>query len=462
MSPKTFKLYLIWLVLVMGFVCCQILLFWLQPPAFSHLSISSQQRDADPRAKHPQLIYNANEYQRSCSDLFGAHQIETFNDGKCLKHHILNWVSCNIGSVSIDTSKIHGSLGGEPLYTVMNRPVEVEFLNFTRGSLVLRKPLLDELKVQSADPVVKSFLNSATLSPNIRSRSSTTSSGTPSHVTLFVRRTTYANPCMALLSMYNVYVVLQHLLGRFDTALRIIWLDGHAQNQNLDAIWEELFQTKPVHIKQLDEKQLSVDNAIVINTASAMGDEGMGVYGWEGGQSCSADASSSKSPCGNSTLISFRNFVLDRYGVTRRTKQTRDATCRLTFLIRKDYLAHPRSNGRTDRTLANIKDDLAHIQSEYPTCKITVVSFEEMSFEEQLKIVAQSDIFVSVHGAGNIHVLFLPSHASFVEYFPKGFIRRRRFQYLSECLNISYQSKKARIEQTFSDGKISVQLRPKS
>lgn len=437
------------------------MLLWFQPLVFPQPSIRHPQRDRAGGAQHHPLQYNANEYQRSCSDLFGAHQLVKFNDGSCLRHSILNWVSCNIGSVSIDTSKIEGSIGGEEIASVLNRKAEVEFLKFTQGSLVLRKPLLKEFKIQSADSVVKAFLKSGTLLQTNRTSSTHASVETTSNqVTLFVRRTTYANPCMALMSMYNVYIVVLHMLGSLKLNISIVWLDGHAISKNLDEVWEDLFQTKPIHIKQMNGKHQIVQNAIVINTASAIGDDGMGIYGWEGDTSCSTAPGSSSTACGNSTLVSFRDFVLDRYGVARRTKQLHDLSCQLTFLFRKDYVAHPRSNGKTDRTLANLSEDLAYIHSEYPSCNITAVSFEDMAFKEQLEIVTQSDILVSVHGAGNIHVLFLPSHGSFVEYFPKGFDRRKRFQYLSECLNISYQSKKARIEQTFPDRKVTVRLRP--
>eukprot|EP00980_Cylindrotheca_fusiformis_P002794 scaffold667_cov117-Cylindrotheca_fusiformis.AAC.11 len=430
-------------------------------------------RNHHPRQQQPQPqgYNNANQYMRTCNDLFGASQLATSNDGKCLTHSILNWVSCNIGSVWIDTGKIEGSLGGEPISDVLDRSAEVEFLKFTPGSLiVLEYPLIfDRLSLQSVDdPVVKSFLNSATLPSRSISDMDKRKNGAigrrrQCHVTLFVRRPTYANPCMAMIAMYNVYIVLQHfLIGTMEDDVCIIWLDGHAQSKNLDDVWEQLFHTKPLHIKQMGESRQKVENAIIVNTGSAIGDEGMGVYGWEGDPSCSdGDAKSLNVPCNNnSTLVSFRNFVLDRYGITRRSKQqSLESSCRLTFLFRKDYFAHPRSNGHTDRTLANRTKDLAFLQSEYPSCSITAVSFEEMTFEDQLKIVSQSDVFVSVHGAGNIHVLFLPDHALFVEYFPKGFDRRRRFQYLSECLNLSYQSKKAITEQTFADRKISVRLR---
>jgi hypothetical protein len=78
-------------------------------------------------------------------------------------------------------------------------------------------------------------------------------------------------------------------------------------------------------------------------------------------------------------------------------------------------VAYPRSNGRTDRTLANPEDDGAYIQSQYPTNFVQVVSFEGISLEEQLSHITQSDVFVSVHGASNIHTLFLPDHATKVE-----------------------------------------------
>jgi hypothetical protein len=85
-----------------------------------------------------------------------------------------------------------------------------------------------------------------------------------------------------------------------------------------------------------------------------------------------------------------------------------------------------------------------------------------MPFREQLSYVTQSDIFISVHGAGNVHSLFLPDHATFVEYSPDKFQHRKRFRYLSECLNLTYVSKQAWIVQRFDGDKVSLRLRPTS
>jgi hypothetical protein len=158
--------------------------------------------------------------------------------------------------------------------------------------------------------------------------------------------------------------------------------------------------------------------------------------------------------------VQFRDFVLRKFQRTRSTSTMTPAQNILTFLVRKDYVAHPRSNGRTDRTIADIDDDTAYLQSEYPNHTIQVVSFEELPFDQQLSYIVQTDILVSVHGAGNIHTLFLPDHAIFVEYFPKSFEQRTRFRYLAECLNITYQAKPAIVVDRFPDGKISLRLRP--
>lgn len=136
----------------------------------------------------------------------------------------------------------------------------------------------------------------------------------------------------------------------------------------------------------------------------------------------------------------------------------------LTLLVRKDYVAHPRSSGKTDRKLENMEEDLAYLQSQYPSHLVRAVSFEGLPFEEQLRIITGTDVLVAVHGAGNIHVLFLPADATLVEYIPQTFQDRRRFRYLAECLNITYIPKQARISRRIkvNPGKeqILIRLRP--
>jgi hypothetical protein len=91
---------------------------------------------------------------------------------------------------------------------------------------------------------------------------------------LLVRRGDYANPCMAILSMYNVYIVLQQFsIPDHSSSITIIWLDGHTEG-SLDCVWNDLYRTQPIHVKQLPRNMTPFDNDIVVNTMSAIGDEG--------------------------------------------------------------------------------------------------------------------------------------------------------------------------------------------
>jgi hypothetical protein len=305
---------------------------------------------------------------------------------------------------------------------------------------------------------MRRFLASAVSMSNSSQQETTTrASETLSNgITLLVHRGNYANPCMTLVTMYNVYIILEFYYNYFrqpmDRTLTIVWMDGHAKG-DLDNVWNRLFQTEPRHMKQLGMNNVGNKSAIplpgqhvmVVNTMSAMGDEGLGLFDWV------VMDSAQNHPCSNdSTLVQFRNFVLDRYGLLsdRRTK-VREGGGRskiLTLLVRKDYRAHPRSTGYTDRTLSNVTADARYLQSIYPNHTLQVVSFEGLPFGDQLRYIVSTDILVAVHGAGNIHVLFLPDTGTLVEYMPKPFRQRRRFKYLAACLKIRYRTMPASIE----------------
>ena len=315
------------------------------------------------------------------------------------------------------------------------------------GALVLLEPDLAPivhspgLSSVSFDDKGNEFLQSAVSPKRGQSEHGPTEEGSTSMgiverqkqspTSLLVRRGAYANPCMALLTMYNVYLTLQHFNIPDHDPKTIVWLDGHARG-DLDDVWETLFGTQPIHVKQLtgttgsiasggmNSSAIPLGNAIIVNTKSHAGNEGMDIYRWRRSDSdtpnCTLDHTN--------TLVAFRDFVLLQFGMERRRLDHPSIALdgltrpRLTFLVRKDYVAHPRSTGHTDRALAHPDDDLNYLQGLYTNHSISVVSFEGMDFRTQLEHITQTDTFVAVHGAGNIHTLFLPDHATFVEYFP--------------------------------------------
>jgi hypothetical protein len=71
--------------------------------------------------------------------------------------------------------------------------------------------------------------------------------------TSLVRRGNYANPCMTILTMDNVYIGMTHFA--ISGILQILWLDGHAHG-DLDAVWRNIcFKRHP-----------SISNNITIRT----------------------------------------------------------------------------------------------------------------------------------------------------------------------------------------------------
>lgn len=69
---------------------------------------------------------------------------------------------------------------------------------------------------------------------------------------------------------------------------------------------------------------------------------------------------------------------------------------------------------------------------------VAVVDFSDLTFKEQLQIVANTDLLLGAHGNGFTHLLFLPDHASIIEYMQGGesaffrlFAQARGIQYFA-------------------------------
>jgi hypothetical protein len=72
------------------------------------------------------------------------------------------------------------------------------------------------------------------------------------------------------------------------------------------------------------------------------------------------------------------------------------------------------------RTLTpNMEKELLAAIEEKTGVKVNVVDFAAIPFEEQLRIAANTDVLLSVHGNGLSHIIFLPPTATVFEFFPK-------------------------------------------
>lgn len=386
------------------------------PDRVAALATRHKKKQQPPRKRYP------------CDALFGKDAVQpSKTNARCVTHAKLHWVSCRLGDVVLDFNRIEGSVGNETVSDVLGRPEEKEQFRYSDGAMIVSQPVPNEMRPDT------SFLYvNHTIVDEQQLESVSSDNGVD--VTFLVSRGDYANPCWVFAIVYNVYVAVE-AFGETDHTKEIVWLDGHAMGE-LDSVWKVLFGSRVSHAKLLgksaEQKSVKLHNAIAVNVGGAFNDQAMRMYQW--GTKCDPE---------QSALHQFRDFVLEKFGVSRKgPPSATDERPLLTFMVRRNYQFHPRSDGIADRTLANETLAVENIKALYPDHDVEVVAFEGLAFRDQLVQIAKTDLLVTVHGAGNVHVLFLPNHASIVEYFPKNY-GRFRFAYLSTCLGLDYRLRMA-------------------
>lgn len=133
--------------------------------------------------------------------------------------------------------------------------------------------------------------------------------------------------------------------------------------------------------------------------------------------------------CRKETLMTaWINRVFDYYNITPRSAA--------------DINEHPTItiNDRTaNRKFVNLDRWVATLQERHPKSTINVVDFGQISFEEQLRLIQSTDVYVGHHGAGMTHLMFLPPDAAGVEIFPP-FFHMRGFRSISRMRGVTHFS----------------------
>lgn len=72
-----------------------------------------------------------------------------------------------------------------------------------------------------------------------------------------------------------------------------------------------------------------------------------------------------------------------------------------------------------------------------PGVTVDTVDFAKISFQEQIQVIANTDILLGVHGNGLTHLLFLPEHAAVIEVFPPN-ASALDYRLLADARKLSY------------------------
>lgn len=370
---------------------------------------------------------NIPSFQKTCDHLLGWDSIQA--KGKCRMNTALTWTLCEMPPIRFRTDKIHGSTGNESIVEVKGRKEEEERLSFDDKSVEILGHV--DSAMTTSCPKMKEIQNFWNILDSKPQDSHFEGAVVDPKPTILVFRDTYANPCWSVILAYQTWLMTR--LFDMGENFRIVWMDGHAYT-GIDDFWRDVFGPEVFHFNNFVKHTgiTAFNRSYVVHGGRlALGNEALHAY----------HPGPNSLPCStNSTLHDFRRFVLDRYGYEDNedlSDNSEKKAKQLTFLIRKPYMAHPRADGTVDRTIRDLKESVDVLRLKFPDYQVKVVSFEGISFREQLAIIRETDLLVSVHGAGNVHVLFLPYHARFIEFYPKGYAERKRFQFMASALGIS-------------------------
>ncbi len=144
-----------------------------------------------------------------------------------------------------------------------------------------------------------------------------------------------------------------------------------------------------------------------------------------------------------SHLIDFRQDILREFDVHSEINEK--INCRnisIFFLLRHNYIAHARNpTGQIQRQLINENQILEELKikfQNFSSIHLDFNHFEQLSIQQQLTIITQTDLFIGMHGAGLTHVLFMKSNRILIELTTILWQSRKHFEYMASMNQINY------------------------
>jgi glycoprotein 2-beta-D-xylosyltransferase len=315
----------------------------------------------------------------------------------------------------IDASKLRVAAGGETIASVLGRPEEQEYPQYSQGAFGLGGCMLS----RPQDPALRYHV-----ADMLRDAVAATDNASACDVfveepTLFVTRYEYANLYHTMTDWHAAWAalhavrLLEERVGASENGARItrplphriVFLDGHAQGL-LDPVWKTLFTPNITYISTMPTGTC-FRQAVFVHAGYTSP-----IYDWP-------------DDCGlQSSVKAFGAFVLGQHGLlglTRRARQT-------AFVFRDPYVAHPRNpGGGAGRMVGNVRDIEAALRDVAAGAAVMMHAVN-MTFTEQLRVIRTTHVLTGMHGAGLTHALFLPPGAALLELQPTSHLGMTHFQ----------------------------------
>lgn len=113
----------------------------------------------------------------------------------------------------------------------------------------------------------------------------------------------------------------------------------------------------------------------------------------------------------------------------------------LLIVSRRNYVTHARNPAAlVRRKIANEPQLEATLRARNPSFRVRSVQLERLSVQQQLELVASTDVMLGMHGAGLTHAIFLPDKSGLVEMVPSKLAAgNRHFHALARWRRIEYE-----------------------
>ena len=108
-----------------------------------------------------------------------------------------------------------------------------------------------------------------------------------------------------------------------------------------------------------------------------------------------------------------------------------------TFVSRRPYVRHGVDHHAVGRQIDNEEELLAALGG-VAGVSVARLDFAQLEVEEQVAVVARSDVLIGMHGAALTHALYLPPHAGVLELWPKPSDIWRCFEHAATLAGLHY------------------------
>jgi xylosylprotein 4-beta-galactosyltransferase len=364
------------------------------------------------------------------SRLFGYHsyvKLSPAPDGVSVHEHVAVWSQIiSLLECTLDRTRVRLRAGGGEM-PAEAIPEEQEYADFEPGALQLHQSAgIEPLRFRGYQ---QRLLASAAPVEGPRSF------GDEPVTTFVIERREYVNLYHTLIEIFNAYVAIE-LLARGEP-FHLLFLDGHCRGA-LDPLWADIL--KPQRILRLHDYPRDATRFRKLVLVPV------------GYDSPLYNTGPAKPSRGEDFLSDFIATVLAAYGIAH--EPTRDRV--LTFVERRDYQPHPRSDGITCRKVDDLDSTVAMLQRLHPGHRVEVHSFEQLPLGQQLRIVRASGVLCGVHGAALALVLFMRPGSELVEFTPGPYRQNDIFKHLAGLRDIRYRRYLAQTKRVLAGGKLVV------